>query len=342
MAGSKFYLIKKSDFPKLMEHLIRSFRVFAPVMENGEYNFREIKKANGIGGCTKSYMNTEFPPKKFFLPEGEAMIEYGGKGKIRPSETPAKSIIFGIRPCDTHALDVLDRVMFPGYVDPYYKNRRASTLVFALNCTRAGKNCFCESMGAGEAENFDLLFTDSGNELHVEAGSARGREMTKLPFFRKTALKARKAKLTFRKKLDIKNLEKIMTESFGSAIWKLASERCLSCASCTNVCPTCYCFDMPHSKPLGSGTDVKREWNYCMLRPFTKVAGGNVFREPRDERVKQFFYHKLVYGKKNQGKFHCVGCGRCIKECMTRIDITEEVMKIREEHERKSVRAKSR
>ena len=69
-----------------------------------------------------------------------------------------------------------------------------------------------------------------------------------------------------------------------------------------------------------------------MLLRYSRVAGGNVFREPRKERVKQFFFHKLVYGKENEGKFHCVGCGRCITECMARIDITEEVKKVRDEH----------
>jgi ferredoxin len=340
MARSKFYVIRKSDFPKLIDKLREDYRFFAPVRENGEHNFREMKSGSEFDAkdCAKSYVNVEFPEKKFFLPDGETLVEYGSKGKTVAFEAPPKSIVFGVRPCDTHALDVLDRVMLKnGHPDSFYAARRASTLVFALNCSKAGKDCFCESMGADVAVKFDLLFTDSGSEFHVETGSAKGREIAKLPLFRKTARKANAAKLVFRKKIDTRNLEKIMTLSFASPIWGDVANRCLSCGSCTNVCPTCYCFDMPHSKPIGRGIKVKREWNYCMLRGFTRVAGGGVFREPRSERVKQFFYHKLAYGRKNQGKFHCVGCGRCIKECMTHIDITEEAAKIREEHERKSV-----
>jgi len=249
MMGSKFYIVKKSDFPRLIGHLLAEFRVFAPVAADGEYNFRKIKRANEIRteSYVKSYINTEFPPKKFFLPEGEPMIEYGRKGKIKGTETPAKSVIFGVRPCDTHALDVLDRVMLKnGHADPYYRKRRDSVLVFALSCRKAGKNCFCASMGTEKAMKFDLLFTDEGKHFHIETGSARGKEVAGLPFFGRTARRAGKARLAFRKKLDTENLEEIMTASFGSGIWKLASERCLSCASCPNVCPKCYCIDMAH------------------------------------------------------------------------------------------------
>ena len=79
---------------------------------------------------------------------------------------------------------------------------------------------------------------------------------------------------------------------------------------------------------------VTKEADYCMLLRFSRVAGGNVFREQRKERVKQFFYHKLVYGKENEGMHHCVGCGRCITECMAKIDITKETARVREEYEK--------
>ncbi len=337
MARSKFYLLKKSDFPGLMKHLSGRFRIFAPVMKDGEYNFKEVMPGGRefAHGLPNSYINTEFPPKSLLMPEGEKLLEYGGKGETIRAEGRSESIIFGVRPCDTHAFDVLDKVMTGQHADSHYDSARRSLVVFALDCTKAGKECFCGSMGTREAEKFDLLFTDEGANFHVEAGSAKGMEITKLPLFRKTGRKAKKAKLVFRKRLETRNLDKIMNESFASDVWKSASERCLSCASCTNVCPTCYCFDMPHSKPLGANASVRRISNYCMIRDFTRVAGGGVFRGGRDERLKQFFYHKLVYGKKNQGKYHCVGCGRCIKECMTRIDITEEVAKVRREYERR-------
>jgi ferredoxin len=341
MGDSKFFVIKKSDFPKFVDSLLKRMKVIAPVSENGRYNFGEIKSGKEID--LKGYINTEFPPKKFFIPEGEVLFEYGRRGKLKQKIAKDKAIIFGIRPCDTHGLIVLDKVMLSEHVDVHYKTKRDSILIFALNCKEAGENCFCDSMLTNDAEGYDLLFTEQGKEYHVEVGSEKGREVIKnSKFFKKTGKEAGKPKLIFKKKLEIENLPEIMKDRFESKIWEeTANSKCLSCASCTSICPTCYCFDVFHVnsiESLGSGK-VVRKWNYCMLKPFTEVAGDVIFRESRVERVKQFFYHKLVYGKENQGKYHCVGCGRCITECMTKIDITEEVKKIRGEYEKRNVRA---
>ena len=73
---------------------------------------------------------------------------------------------------------------------------------------------------------------------------------------------------------------------------------------------------------------VTRGMQYCMLKDFTRISGDYVFRLHRTDRVKQFFFHKLLYGLENEGKSHCVGCGRCITECMAGIDITEEAKKV--------------
>lgn len=342
MRASRFFVIKKSDFPEFIDSLLRTSKVLAPVRGDKEWNFKEIKSGKEID--LKEYKNTEFPPKKFFIPDGEVLIGYEKGGKVRRKPAKEKAILFGVRPCDVHGLAVLDKVMTSEPVDDFYKNRRDSFVVIALNCKEAGENCFCESMGTCEAkEGFDLLFSDQGNEYHVEVGSGRGKEVIgKFRVFKETDKEAEKTKLKFKKKMNTENLPEIMKASFDSKVWEeTADKRCLSCASCTGVCPTCYCFDVFHVNSIekpGSGKIV-REWNYCMLKPFTMVAGEAIFREPRVERVKQFFYHKLVYGKENQGKYHCVGCGRCITECMTSIDITEEVEKIREEYDKRKLRA---
>lgn len=340
MSESKFYLIKKDDLPKFIDSVLKSHKVFAPVREDKDFNFKEVRSGKDIklGG----YVNTELPPKRFLIPDKEVMLEFEKGGKLKLRTEMEKKVIFGIRPCDTHGFMVLDKVMLSDPIDVHYKTRRDSILLFALNCKEAGENCFCESMETDKAEGFDLLFTKQGKGYHVEIGSDRGFEIIKKSrFFRNTEKEAEKAKIVYRKKIKTENLPEIMKDRFESKIWDSVSERCLSCASCTSVCPTCYCFDVSHFNSIenpGSG-EVVREWNYCMLKPFTKVAGDMFFRESRTERVKQFFYHKLVYGKENQGKYHCVGCGRCITECMTKIDITEEVEKIREEHEKRRLRS---
>jgi len=263
-----FYVIKKLDLSEFMDLLLRHYSVFAPVESEGEHNFRRIRSWGDAD--LRRYVNTEFPPKKFFHPDGLTIMEFSG-GKVRESKGAEKIIIFGVRPCDTHALDVLDRVMTGGYLDHYYKNRRDSALIFALNCAQAGENCFCGSMGTSEATGFDLLFTDAGSEFHVETGSERGRKLAeKSGLFRRTEKAAAKAKLKFRKAINTENLGEVMRSSFSGGFWEETAKRCVSCASCTNVCPTCYCFDVNHENSLGDKkVKITRTWSYCMLRPFT-------------------------------------------------------------------------
>jgi L-lactate utilization protein LutB len=46
--------------------------------------------------------------------------------------------------------------------------------------------------------------------------------------------------------------------------------------------------------------------------------------------MRQRFMHKLCYGPKNQGKFLCTGCGRCLAVCPVNIEITDVIMQVKE------------
>jgi sulfhydrogenase subunit beta (sulfur reductase) len=338
MGNSKFYTLKKSDTQKFIESLAGKMKVFAPVKDGPDYNFKRINPGEKVN--LDGYSNTEFPPRQIFLPEGETILEFG-KGKISEKLPVSKAAIFGIRPCDVHALLVLDRVMLGhDYFESHYKKRRENTLILALVCKEPGENCFCESMGTSSlVEAFDLLFTDQGDHFHVEVGTESGEKIVSQnsKLFSQTVDKAGKPETKCKKIMKTENLPEIMKQMRESKIWEDVAKRCVSCASCTFSCPTCFCFNLIHDTDISNleKGKVKRELDYCMLLRYSRVAGGVVFREPRVERVKQFFYHKLVYGHENEGLFHCIGCGRCITECMAKIDITEEVKKIRDEYARK-------
>jgi sulfhydrogenase subunit beta (sulfur reductase) len=36
----------------------------------------------------------------------------------------------------------------------------------------------------------------------------------------------------------------LLTLGYNAHIWDELGDRCLACAACTNVCPTCFCFDV--------------------------------------------------------------------------------------------------
>ncbi len=309
--------------------------VFAPVRKGREFRFEKLKKKQKLD--LNGYINTEFPPKSILMPEGEALVKYR-KNTICEVFGDDKKAIFAIRPCDVHAMLLLDKVMMGhGDIEEHYEARRKNLIVIAMNCTEAGENCFCESMETDRLYGgFDLLFTENGNSYHVEAGSEEGRKIIdgSANLFRKSSGMSAKTKPGCTKKIDTAGLPELMKKAAKSSIWEDTAKRCLSCASCTFVCPTCYCFSLKHEPDVTDlkNGEVKREMDYCMLLRFSKVAGDYVFRQHRAERVKQFFYHKLVYGLENEGKSHCVGCGRCITECMAGIDITEEAAKVRKKY----------
>ncbi len=345
MGNAKFYILRKTDLQKFTDSVAKKMTLFAPVRKGRDFGFEKLPPGQAVD--LEGYSNTAVPPRGLFLPEGEVLLEYG-KGKVSEKMPSGSAAIFGIRPCDVHAIMVLDRVMLGhDYFEAHYKRRRESTLIFALVCNEPGENCFCDSMLTRElVESFDLMFTDQGDHFHVEVGSGKGEKVVEenARIFEPTVDKEAKPGKPCKKKVDISNLSDIMKARMDSKVWEDVAKRCVSCASCTFSCPTCYCFNLVHDadiSDLKTGR-VRRELDYCMLPRYSRVAGGAVFREPRAERVKQFFYHKLVYGPENEGRFHCVGCGRCITECMAGIDITDEIKKIRDDHAGKSKKRKKR
>ncbi|MCC2109267.1 MAG: 4Fe-4S dicluster domain-containing protein, partial [Hyphomicrobiales bacterium] len=110
--------------------------------------------------------------------------------------------------------------------------------------------------------------------------------------------------------------------------WDDVAARCLSCANCTMVCPTCFCTSVDEASALdGSGTARVRRWDSCFTMDFSYVHGGGV-RSSVSARYRQWMTHKLSSWFDQFGTSGCVGCGRCIVWCPVGIDITEEVRAI--------------
>jgi len=326
------YLIKKNALLKLLGRLSKDYEVIVPVKKGEDYNFQKIESGKEIN--LKGYQNTRFSPKKFFLPKSETLFTFkkNRKVKIFPNIPEEKRVIFGIRPCDVNGLLVLDKIFTTSYEDTIYTERRNNTILIALNCNEAGEYCFCGSLGTDSLrEGFDFLLTDIGKQFFVEVGSENGEEIVEKNYdlFKWTKKKVDKPKLKFKRKVDAKNLVEVLNKNYNHKIWEKEAKRCISCAACTMVCPTCYCYDVQDNTDItGKNGKIERNWNFCMLSNFTRVAGNTIFRESRTERLKQFVYHKLCYLKETSGVFLCVGCGRCIQSCIVDIDLTQIANKL--------------
>jgi ferredoxin len=327
------YSIKKSDLPAFMQSLAKKSEVWAPSEgSSGATLFAPL-------GDSGLYLagRTDFSPKFLFRPPKEKMFVFrknGSSYEIHHKFDPTKRVVFGIRPCDTHALHVLDELFIRYYGDDqFYTKRRRNTVLIALQCKEACENGFCTSMGTSKPIDHDILFTERGSDFFVTAASEKGKKLLNRKFFKPVKDAAPTVKIGCKKQLETKNLGPNLYANFNHAIWKQEGERCLSCTSCTQVCPTCYCYYTDDSFVFGSDKDSERYRfiDSCQLQRFTKVAGGHVFRKSRGARLRQFVLHKLHYYQDQHGLQLCVGCGRCITACPAKIDITKIANEIQRE-----------
>jgi len=301
-------ILSKKRLSEFISGLIQKYEVIAPVKDR-------VTKFKVIGKTDKIYLDgiTEVPAKKFFLPENETLLEFKN-GKINDIKYKAKKrIIFGIRKCDINSLLVLDKVM----KDPLYITKRKNTLLIGLFCEKPDKYCFCNSMEL--EDKYDLFFYPDKNDYYISIGSEKGKALVNdLPNAKKQIIK------------QIKNAKTLKNKDIGkdyrNKIWEKDADKCLSCSACTVYCPTCNCFDMRDKSNLNLKIGERtRSSASCQLKSFTKVAGGKSYRDSRLSRFKHFVYHKIVYFKNQHDKYMCIGCGRCLRVCPTKIDWVDTI-----------------
>ncbi|MDG6220518.1 MAG: 4Fe-4S dicluster domain-containing protein, partial [Candidatus Thermoplasmatota archaeon] len=94
--------------------------------------------------------------------------------------------------------------------------------------------------------------------------------------------------------------------------------------TCTLVCPTCFCYDIKDDIHLDLKTGERmRTWDGCLLRQFTAIGSGEVFREDIKDRYRHRIHRKGRYLPDRLGFVACVGCGRCSTQCVP--DIADPV-----------------
>jgi sulfhydrogenase subunit beta (sulfur reductase) len=247
----------------------------------------------------------------------------------------------GVRACDLAAIAVQDRVLIGGhYVDPVYASRRDGVFVVAVHCGHSAETCFCASMQTGPAARggFDLALTELGHEFLVDVGSDAGAavlaDLSPQPVTdavrerARVALEASAAQQTRRMNTD--GLKELLNGAFEHPHWKRVSERCLACANCTMVCPTCFCSAVQDvSDVTGDHAERWRVWDSCFTLDHTYIHGGSV-RASGEARYRQWLTHKFAGWVDQFGTSGCVGCGRCIAWCPAGIDIVQEVEGLRE------------
>jgi len=255
---------------------------------------------------------------------------------------PPQYAFIGVRACDLHAINNQDHIFLNGlYQEPNYKKRRQTAFILAVNCTEPGGTCFCASMDTGPKVNagFDLSLTELPDIFLLEIGSELGRQILagvdwrpagafELQGARQALAEAEKH---MGRQMDTSDLPNLLYQNLEHPRWNQVAQRCLSCANCTQVCPTCFCTDVVEVSDLqGQKSERIRVWDSCFSLDFSHVHGGNI-RPATRSRYRQWLTHKLASWIDQFGTSGCVGCGRCITWCPVGIDITAEVEAIRRE-----------
>ncbi|MBF8247348.1 MAG: 4Fe-4S ferredoxin, iron-sulfur binding protein [Bacteroidetes bacterium] len=261
------------------------------------------------------------------------------------SDAPQKLAFVGVRPCELHAIAIQDKVFLGGaYHDANYKMRRENVLIVAVNCSQVGKTCFCTSFGTGPTatSGFDIVLTEIlTNEDHfflADSASDRGKEiladLPSKPATEEEILRSRNASdsaaHSSQRLLETRGLKDLLYANSESPHWETIGHRCLSCANCTMVCPTCFCSSVEDVTDLaGTTAERRRTWDSCFTAGFSYIHGGSI-RATTKSRYRQWLTHKLGSWEDQFGSSGCVGCGRCITWCPVGIDLTEEVQAFRE------------
>ena len=345
------------------------FKVIAPTFHQATLSYTEIESAAELPQGYRDqqapgkYQLTQTAGKAFFnynlsfdsikkilLPRPKKLwqAERDGLGFTITEEKPAavKYAFIGVRACDIAALKELDKVFIEGeFKDRDYQTLREAALIIAVNCATVADNCFCASMNTGPEATygFDILLTEVLNEAEhfftTQSATDKGAAiLAELPLKNAAAEDSRKAqqviehtKTLFKKELDTKGIKELFYNNYESSCWNEVAEKCLACANCTLVCPTCFCSTVEDSTDLAGKTAQRRQvWDSCFSIDFSYLHGGAA-RQSIKSRYRQWISHKLAAWHDQFGSSGCVGCGRCITWCPVGIDITAEAKKLREE-----------
>jgi sulfhydrogenase subunit beta (sulfur reductase) len=365
---TKQYVLQCKDFQKLLDALIkRGYQVLGPTVRDGAIVYDELTSTADLpvgwteeqnGGTYRlkrrndealfGYAVGPHSWKKFLHPPVVRLWQATREDntlQIKEEPPPARKMAFiGARSCELHAIAIQDRVFINGtYTDPRYKSKREQAFTVAINCAQAGGTCFCVSMNTGPKATFgfDLALTEVLQEgrhyFLVEVGTELGGDVLhELPHTtagepERAAAEDVVAKTAQQmgRKMDTVDIKDLLYQNYEHPRWDNVAARCLTCANCTMVCPTCFCTTVEDVTDLkGEHAERWQKWDSCFTMDFSYIHGGSI-RATSKARYRQWMTHKLATWIDQFGSSGCVGCGRCITWCPVAIDITEEVAAIR-------------
>jgi len=323
--------LKKENLFPFLEVISEEADLWAPVKKyKDRHVFKIIEDTSQID---LDYTMTILPPKKILLPPSINMFKATEKSYKEDFSHVSPKILFGIHSCDIHALLIMDRFYSYIFDDPYYLKARKNTLILGHSCW-PDENCLCKSTNTHIVEEgYDLFFTELENKYLVWIGSSQGDDLIRVKpeFFDENITDndiqtfmrwGEERDKAFKTEINFNAMPDLMELKYRDPLWEKLGAACLACGSCSNVCPTCNCYNVLDKPFLNEEcSNIIRCWDSCTLENYSEVAGGENFRKKSADRLKLWYTHKLQAYISKYGKPACVGCGRCIVTCPVDINV---------------------
>jgi sulfhydrogenase subunit beta (sulfur reductase) len=336
--------LKSTNLKPWLAELAQENSVYAPYYEGNAVIFAPFDQEQEL--FIENAATT--PPKKTVFPQSEKLVDFIytkdpedlsriliDSKEILPEGT---SVVFGGRPCDVRGFTMFDRVYLNEKApDIYYRARRENTVFITLACDSTENTCFCHWVGSSPSDTTgsDILAVPVADGFFLQAVSGKGESLLTSKLLTDGESKADEAKkvcddvtnsLTQAPDLS-SSPEKLLAVFDNMEFWESISAKCISCGTCTYLCPTCYCFNITDETQGLKGSRI-RSWDNCMSALFTMEASGHNPRPTKAHRLKNRVGHKFsYYPDLHDGVISCCGCGRCIKSCPAGVDIREIVLK---------------
>jgi ferredoxin len=323
--------ITKEDWHRSLEILLTSHDIFVPVKDEFSLDYEpfRLSQAENIAYNTPKPAT---PLKNFFLPVRENVTSVRNDGRPR--------IIIGAPNCDVEALRLLDEIYLDeAFTDPFYRNRRKSTILVSSDCFSVNDHCHCTSYGIKPftLEGADIALLSEGDDIFLRVISDKGEALVRQLSFvagvndperllfadqRHSETEALLAELN-RGLPDYKATGELI-QGAGDHIWVKYASKCVSCGACTTICPTCSCFlliDKPDFEKV-------KQMDACQYPGFERVAGGEDALFELPHRFRNRYMCKYVWRPQKFNSLACTGCGRCIEACIGKISKNELFMEL--------------
>ena len=204
------------------------------------------------------YDVTILPPKKELLPPNEDLLTFdiSKPFDVLAARDERKKVLVGVHPYDLIAINMMDAVYLGAHVDDNYEVRRRNTIIIASDILNVPPKAFCASLGTHTVEKgYDLLVTQLDDRYVVEEGTPAGTELLKRfaetressPYDIERVEKLREELPSrYQRGLHVDKYKwsEILEENYEHPLWEENARKCLTCGTCTLVCPTCVCYDV--------------------------------------------------------------------------------------------------